>query len=305
MQAAEFLLGTVSDVSGDGVKILFDGQTEATEKRYKQINTGVQLAEDDRIVVMKISGSYVVLGRIAYNQSGGGGSVTVDDELSTTSENPVQNKVITNALSDKADASDLSGKVAKAGDTMTGDLGFEGSEARAINFKNTSITKGTIPTGATTVGTVVYRDSNNASLGQVYNIFNANARSSMVIRATNGSPSTNNDLIIGVNSDGSKVVSVTDSALWRSALGIDLLTPSAAFAIPASGSSVSKDMAGLTANHVLIAWNFSASPENMPPVDLTWTTYNGYFTVANNGGTTSETIKPVFALATAIEISNH
>ena len=33
----------------------------------------------------------------------GGGSVTVDDALSTTSENPVQNKVITNSLNGKSD----------------------------------------------------------------------------------------------------------------------------------------------------------------------------------------------------------
>lgn len=35
---------------------------------------------------------------------GGGGTVTVDSALSTTSENPVQNKVITGALDDKQDA---------------------------------------------------------------------------------------------------------------------------------------------------------------------------------------------------------
>jgi len=38
----------------------------------------------------------------------GGGSVTVDSVLSTTSENPVQNKVITGALNNKADTSNLS-----------------------------------------------------------------------------------------------------------------------------------------------------------------------------------------------------
>lgn len=38
----------------------------------------------------------------------GGGSVTVDSALSTTSENPVQNKVITGALNNKADTSSLS-----------------------------------------------------------------------------------------------------------------------------------------------------------------------------------------------------
>ena len=41
-------------------------------------------------------------GWIKGGASGGGGSVEVDAELSTTSENPVQNKVITTALNDKA-----------------------------------------------------------------------------------------------------------------------------------------------------------------------------------------------------------
>lgn len=40
---------------------------------------------------------------IEYDLSSGGSSITVDDVLSTTSENPVQNKVITNALNGKAD----------------------------------------------------------------------------------------------------------------------------------------------------------------------------------------------------------
>ena len=63
--------------------------------------------------------------------------------------------------------------------------------------------------------------------------------------------------------------------------------------IPASGSSVSMNMTGLTSDHELVRWNFSASAENAPPVGLTWTTYNGYFTITNNGGSTSESIRPV------------
>ena len=38
---------------------------------------------------------------IAKNGSGGGGSVTVDSVLSSTSENPVQNKVVNAALQSK------------------------------------------------------------------------------------------------------------------------------------------------------------------------------------------------------------
>ena len=88
-----------------------------------------------------------------------------------------------------------------------------------------------------------------------------------------------------------------------------VLTPSAAFAIPASGSSVSYDLTGLTADHELVRWNFADSgtpiAENAPPVDLTWTTAAGYFTITNNGGTTTATMRPVFALPAAIAISAH
>lgn len=88
-----------------------------------------------------------------------------------------------------------------------------------------------------------------------------------------------------------------------------VLKTASAFALPASGSSVSKDMSGLTADHELIRWNFLDNgvivPENQPPADLTWTTYAGYFTITNNGGTTTATIQPVFAIPSAIAISNH
>lgn len=67
-------------------------------------------------------------------------------------------------------------------------------------------------------------------------------------------------------------------------------------AIPASGNSQETTVNGLTANHQLIRWNFSASEENYPPCDLTWTTATNSFTITNTSGETSETIKPVFAV---------
>lgn len=78
-----------------------------------------------------------------------------------------------------------------------------------------------------------------------------------------------------------------------------------AFSIPASGSSVSYNMTGMTNEYELVKWNFSSSPENIPPVNLTCTTYDGYFTVTNNGGTTSETIKPMFIKAKKIAVTVH
>lgn len=53
--------------------------------------------------------------------SGGGGSVTVDSELSTTSMNPVQNKVITSAIRGKADTQTVSA-LADAVNGLDGDV---------------------------------------------------------------------------------------------------------------------------------------------------------------------------------------
>lgn len=85
----------------------------------------------------------------------------------------------------------------------------------------------------------------------------------------------------------------------------NVIAVSAAFAIPASGSSVSYDMAGMTNSHQLIRWNFSASAENSPPADLTWRTHTGYFTIENTSGTTAETIQPVFAIPVSISTTSH
>lgn len=79
---------------------------------------------------------------------------------------------------------------------------------------------------------------------------------------------------------------------------VEVIGVSVAFAIPAAGASVSYNLTGLTANHELARWNFSISADNDPPADLTWTTYDGYFTITNNGGTTSESMRPVFVLPT-------
>ncbi len=80
-----------------------------------------------------------------------------------------------------------------------------------------------------------------------------------------------------------------------------ILTTSAPIPLPASsGSSASYNLTGLTSSHELITCNFSSSPENSPPCDLTVTTYDGYFTVANTNGSTSESFRPVFAVPTAV-----
>ena len=107
---------------------------------------------------------------------------------------------------------------------------------------------------------------------------------------TDYSDLTNKPSINGVTLSGNKTAE--DLGLVE-AIGV-----ASAFAIPSSGASVSYNLAGITAEHELVRWNFSTSAENEPPADLRWTTYAGYFTITNNGGTTSESMRPVFAVPT-------
>lgn len=75
----EFFLATVAEVDDeDGISIIPEGQSAATAKKYKMLVTGADVpAAGDRVVVMKQSGTYVILGKIGVpSESGGGGSVT-------------------------------------------------------------------------------------------------------------------------------------------------------------------------------------------------------------------------------------
>lgn len=78
-------------------------------------------------------------------------------------------------------------------------------------------------------------------------------------------------------------------------MGTAIMMPQNTIPIPAEGSSVTITMTGLTSVHRIIYWNFSSSAENQPPVDLSWTTSADTCVITNNGGTTSESMKPIFA----------
>lgn len=75
-----------------------------------------------------------------------------------------------------------------------------------------------------------------------------------------------------------------------------ILTIAASIPIPSEGSSATYSVNGLTSNHVVAFWGFSGSGENNPPCDLVITTTQNSFTVTNNRGITSESIKPVFIM---------
>ena len=83
-----FFLAAVGAVSEDGVTIIPDGQSEATQKSFKVLCTGDPVSSGDRVVVMRNSGTCIVLGKIGT----------------------------------AADA-----KVSVSGDSMTGDLTMDGA----------------------------------------------------------------------------------------------------------------------------------------------------------------------------------
>lgn len=161
--------------------------------------------------------------------------------------------------------------------------------------------------------------ASDVGLGNVDNVqqYSANNPPPYPVTSVNGSTGavtvqatiTANGILKGDGQGGVSAATAGTDYSTPAQLASLVLKPASAFALPASGSSVSKDMSGLTADHELIRWNFydngAIVSENQPPADLTWTTYAGYFTITNNGGTTTATIQPVFAIPSATAISNH
>lgn len=60
----ELFLATVNGVNSSGVQITLDGETTPMTKRYKQLKTGQTLSSGARVVAVKISGTFIVLGAI-------------------------------------------------------------------------------------------------------------------------------------------------------------------------------------------------------------------------------------------------
>lgn len=61
----EIFLGTVASTNSSGVEITLDGESEPMQKRFKVLKTGQALSANARVMVVKISGTYVVLGAIS------------------------------------------------------------------------------------------------------------------------------------------------------------------------------------------------------------------------------------------------
>lgn len=115
--------------------------------------TGLTTSKQDKLVSgtnIKTINNQSILGEGNITIQGGGSSVTVDSELSTTSENPVQNKVITTKidsveteLGNKANASDIPTKTSQldndSGFTTKGDVASTYATKESVDTEFASV----------------------------------------------------------------------------------------------------------------------------------------------------------------------
>ena len=59
MKETVHALATVAEVFEDGITLIFDGQTEASMKKYKH-QTAITFSAGQRVKVIKMSGTYIV-----------------------------------------------------------------------------------------------------------------------------------------------------------------------------------------------------------------------------------------------------
>lgn len=188
LDSAEFLLGTVTAVSQEnGLRIRLDGQDAAMSKYYKMLNTGADApGTGDRVVVMKHSGTYIVMGRIGT---------------------PNQN----------------SGKVSRSGDTMTGPLILQGS---LHCMDSPDITLGSRPDANKWSKAIAFRDSVQKSIARLQAFHGSNGWAGLQIygdQQVNGEAKSNY-LGLYMTDDGTPYVSINYPAAWRRALGLGSAT---------------------------------------------------------------------------------
>ena len=181
---AEFLLGTVTAVSNaNGIRIQIDGQDEPMTKYYKMMLTGADAPSvDDRVVVMKQSGTYIILGKIG--------------------------------TPNQAD-----GKVSRSGDIMTGNLTLANSQITQINqdFNLTSH-----PSSNQGKLFAILRDVSSRYYARFRGVYRTSGEAGMdlgAIREVNGT-TYYNGVTFYLGDDGSPRIYLDFPAEWRKVLGL-------------------------------------------------------------------------------------
>ena len=181
---ADLLLATVAAVTSGGLTLIPDGETEATRKKYKYMTSAYPApAAGDRVVVMRLSGTYVVLGRI--------GTSTPETEQ----------------------------YVRRSGDTMTGGLKIISA---MLSMIANSITLGTRPESNKWSAAFAFLDSAEKQIGRLMAFHGSNGTAGIQMygeQPINGTTKYNY-LGLYMSDEGAGVVDMNYPAAWRKALGL-------------------------------------------------------------------------------------
>ena len=183
---ASFFLATVASVSGpEGLTIIPDGQTEAVPKKYKMLVSGAAPNVGDRVVVMRHSGTCVILGAIGYPD----------------------------------DIPDGGDKVDRAGDTMTGELDMADAD---IALTSSAITLGTKPASNQFTNKFRFRDAVRKTMARIQAVYLTSGQSGIQIYADNYADGEDvyNYLGMYMGETGIATVAMSHPAAWRWALGL-------------------------------------------------------------------------------------
>lgn len=188
-------LATVADVDADaGLQLIFDGETAASQKYYKVLETGITPEIGDRVAAMKTSGSYIVLGTIS------------------------------GSLSDP--------HVLKAGDTMTGDLTIDDADLKitdgkidlseTMNIVGQTQLVNVVPSGNYRDGEINFLDKARTLVARLSSFFGNDSYVGLKIRTfrTVNNSEIENVLGLYIDATGERHVAVSSSRMWRGALGL-------------------------------------------------------------------------------------
>lgn len=117
--------------------------------------------------------------------------------------------------------SSLSGKVSKSGDTMTGNLEIDESDP-SVFLKNTGADTSRSSDEIIRAWTFGAKDKNNKYAAYWQSTFQTNGRMNMALSARRivGGLNVDNTITLKINNDGTRLVSLSDPAVWRDALGL-------------------------------------------------------------------------------------
>lgn len=173
----QMAFATVVSVNNDGLELIFDGETEASTKRFP-CNTGVSFAVGQRVLMMKVNGSYVALCPVGLQGGGGGGYLTpedvVDNLTSTATDKPLsanQGRVLNEnipAVDDNLTSTSTTHALsAYQGKVLNDKIKTVSSENKSTKFSSINAQSGrtgyiSAPSGA--VGVTAYSNNGNVAV---------------------------------------------------------------------------------------------------------------------------------------------